>query len=277
MKVAFLFKRPTLLELKEIKTTRFDGIITGYQNIDQSLINDCLKSKLFIWMEIGCFVGEDLWRIYPNSRPVVKKKPINRLGPPENRWYAGVIPTKEVILNRIKLISSKIKSLSEIEAIYLDFCRFPGRWEDGEGQFILADNTENDLTERQKLISNFILSIKEVTIKNDLKLGIFLTPYDNNYYGQDLNFISKACDFLSPMLYFKICYQSVSWIRNRIDYFYHKTNKKILPVLQSLPEPELISTDDFITSLTMINQKNTQGYMILSWEYLTQDLKKAIM
>lgn len=126
-KVAFAFKKPNSKEVALIKTTGFSHLITNYKNIDSELIATCRKNKSPLWMEIGCFVGEELWEKFPLSRPTIDGKPIDKLGPPGNKWYAGVIPLPKVIEDRLNLINRLLNKYRQIEVIYLDFCRFPGR------------------------------------------------------------------------------------------------------------------------------------------------------
>src|SRR5690242_20788796 len=97
IKVAFITGKLNFEMLKVIRDAGFTGIITTYKDIDYDLFVHARLNHLKVAIEVGCFIGEDLWEKYPTSRPIVRGKPIAKLGPLGEKWYAGVIPLPEVI------------------------------------------------------------------------------------------------------------------------------------------------------------------------------------
>ncbi len=275
-KITFTFKQPDNNIISKIKQSGFSAIITNHINIDEALVKNTKRQGLALWTEIKCFEGEELWQKYPNARPIINNTPIEKLGPQKNKWYAGVIPLTKVIEDRINLIQNVLKTYPEIEVLYLDFCRFPGRWEDGTGKAIIANNTENNIQKRIEIISNFVKKVSSLIKSHNKKLGIFLTPYDNPIYGQDIKTLSPLCNFLSPMLYHKICQQPPSWIGQKIEEYARLANKPILPVIQTIPEPTPVTLPEFKTEYQQTRRNNSEGTMILNWESLSEEMRQHI-
>jgi len=276
IKAAFVTEKANFETLKAIKETGFTTIITNYKNIDYNVFFHAHFNHLKVAIEVGCFIGEDLWEKYPTSRPIVRGKPIAKLGPLGEKWYAGVIPLPDVIEDRLILIGHLIERYQDIEALFLDFCRFPGRWEDGENYAIVANNTGNDPGYRQVIISNFVKNVLEICNTSNTQLGIFLTPYDNNMYGQDIDYLRNLCQFLSPMLYHKICQKPIEWIGKKIHEFSILSGKPILPIIQSIPEPETVSPTEFEDTLKQTMHEGSLGFAVLSWEALNTEMRSKI-
>lgn len=271
--IAFTFNNPGLLSLATVRKTGFTTLITGYKNLTPKTILSIKNSGLHPWVEVGCFVGEDLWEKYPSSRPAQNGKPVEKLGPAGNRWYAGVIPTKEVITDRLELIRSTLDNLLGVEALFLDFCRFPGRWEDGQGSAISGQNINRDGDEKQYIITSFIADVRKLCDARRVPLGIFLTPDDHAVYGQNLGDISMLCRFSAPMLYHAIYRKPVSWIGDRLDFFRNKVSNDIIPVIQSLPEPIPLTIEEFRSAIH-IADNDTQGLMILNFEAMDNTMRE---
>jgi len=272
-RVAFTFKKPRAEDFISVKEAGFTTLIASYTNLDRKSFSTAQKFGLELWVEVGCFVGKELWQKCPHSRPQTKGSPTNTSKPEGDNSYAGVVPLPEVIENRLALIKNLVQNYPGMKALYLDFCRFPGRWENGEGQAIFAENIEPDLTTRQKIITGFVEKAAEICKEGGVSLGIFLTPYDNKEYSQDVGRLASLCRYLSPMLYHKICRKPTSWIGERIGYYSVLAEKSVLPVIQSIPEPSAVSLNEFKESVQQAHQKNSLGLMVLSWEDMSPKMR----
>jgi hypothetical protein len=276
IKAAFITGKANFETLKAIRETGFTDIILNYKDIDYDVFFHAHSNYLKVAIEVGCFIGEDVWEKYPTSRPLVRGKPIAKLGPLGEKWYAGVIPLVEVIEDRLNLIGHLLERYQDTEALFLDFCRFPGRWEDGENQAIVADNTENDPSSRQVIITNFVKRVLAICDKSNTQLGIFLTPYDNDMYGQNIKYLRNLCHFLSPMLYHKICQRPIEWVGKKIREFSILSGKPILPIIQSIPEPEIVSPAEFEGTLKQTLHEGSLGFAVLNWEALNTEMRSKM-
>ncbi len=273
--MSFAFGRLSARDMQKMHAADFQVIITGSSNIAEPMLDMTRENGLLVWVEVSCFQGEELWQRFPQSRPTVDGKQISKTGPPGNKWYAGVLPNPKVVADRLLFIE-KLLDRYKVPVLYLDFCRFPGRWEDGLGQAISAENGETRAGKRMKIITDFVRQVAKLCRARGTKLGIFLVPYDNSEYGQDLGEVAQICDYFSPMLYHKICGRKTEWIGDRCNFFSKKLNRKIIPVLQSLPEPTPLPPVEFRQALNQVDKKLSQGVMILSWESLTPEMKVAV-
>ena len=179
-----------------------------------------------------------------------------------------------MVVDRLELIESILKNLNGVETVFLDFCRYPGRWEDGKGHAVAADNIRQDTHERQRTITSFIRLVRTLCDAKNVSLGIFLTPYDHAAYGQDLAKVSTLCQLSAPMLYHAICHRSVAWIDERLVFFKNSVTNDIVPVIQSIPEPNPLTPEEFTTSLR-IAMHNTSGAMVLTYEAMDKAMKEA--
>lgn len=270
-RAAFTFA-PAEMDFSEVHRSGFNTVIFGYDKLEENLIRRAKDSGFDVWIEIGCFVGEELWEKYPNSRPVVNGTPVNKLGPKDYKWYAGVVPTPEIVADRLQLIEKLMEKHKGVDVYYLDFCRFPGRWEDGEEHAVFADNTINDQRKRSEIITGFVANVKNIANTFSTSLGIFLTPYDNEDFGQDLFRLQNICDYFSPMLYHNICGKPVGWIGERAGHYQRQVGN-IVPVIQSLPEPDRLSSEEFAASIQQVIRSDPAGIMVLTYEAMDINMR----
>jgi hypothetical protein len=75
------------------------------------------------------------------------------------------------------------------------------------------------------------------------------------------------------MLYYQVCKQSVDWIGRRIKDCASLAGKKVLPVIQSAPEPGPLSLAEFKKAVFQTHCQESLGLMVLSWEAMTQKMR----
>jgi hypothetical protein len=77
------------------------------------------------YAEVALFVGERHWRRHPESRPLGPDgRPHAKRG-----WYAGVCPSQEWLVEAKLREVERLLGSGRVDGIWLDFIRFPGRWE----------------------------------------------------------------------------------------------------------------------------------------------------
>jgi hypothetical protein len=99
------------------------AVFGGYE--DPALVASLHEHGIKVFAEVAIFVGKQYWERYPYSRPITSTgEPI----PPEG-WYYGVNPiTPEIRTHNLERIRRLIERY-EVDGVWLDFCRWPCRWE----------------------------------------------------------------------------------------------------------------------------------------------------
>ena len=99
------------------------AVFGGYDNA--AFVDAAHAAGLQVFAEFGCFVGERWWDRYPESRPVTAD---GRLMPKQG-WYAGVIPTLPALRQELLAGLEKLVMEKDLDGVWLDFIRWPTRWE----------------------------------------------------------------------------------------------------------------------------------------------------
>lgn len=99
---------------------------------DQALAKLLRNEGIRIYAEFGVFVGESYWGEIPGSRPV---------GPdgakiPKLDWYAGLNPASSELRRRKLEEFREVLESGILDGIWLDFIRWPSRWEERNPQFL---------------------------------------------------------------------------------------------------------------------------------------------
>lgn len=105
--------------------------------------------------ETGCFVGDGHWKSHPESRPVLADGSLlEKAG-----WYAGVCANQDwladAIVDRVRRQGEEL----EIDGVWLDFIRWPTRWEMREPMLFESCYCDKCLADFQKA--------REVAIPDD--------------------------------------------------------------------------------------------------------------
>lgn len=308
-KSAFLFSLSKEI-LQQAKELNLSSIYLNEKYISKentSLIKEILGNDIKIYVEISIFAGKDLLEKYPDS------KPVDALGKATHKdWYFGICPTHEGVR---KERLEKIQELSKenIDGIFLDFIRYPTKWEEpdpyildtcycprclklfeayiGEpiegvgGEGTQLENTalhidgsyyHEWLEFKTNTITSFVSDAKDVlSLNENILLGLFAVPWDDSEYGsaikriigQDFMKLSEYIDIFSPMLYHKMCGKDITWIKDKVDYFW-QIGKPFLPLIQTEPKPIEISFDEFKHALSYASELPSQGVCVFFLEDL---------
>ena len=99
------------------------AVFGGYE--DPALVAALHEQGIKVFAEVALFVGKRYWERYPHSRPITSTgEPMTAEG-----WYYGVNPTiPEIRKHNLERIRTLIERY-EVDGVWLDFCRWPCRWE----------------------------------------------------------------------------------------------------------------------------------------------------
>ncbi len=130
---------------------------------------------------------------------------------------------------------------------------------------------------KAKNIVSFVKEVKELISlgENNVQLGLFAVPWEDKEFGagikrvvaQDFGKLADYVDIFSPMLYHKKCGQNVSWIKQKVDYFWN-LGGPFLPLVQTEASPNAISADEFANALEFAVAKPSLGVCLYSFEEL---------
>jgi hypothetical protein len=191
-----------------------DSIFIGEKNANHdnlaTLREELPGKKIFV--EIGIFAGKELFETYPDAKPVeAEGKDIVR------DWYHALCPTHEGLwqdrLQRLEELTTL-----DIDGIWLDFIRYPTKWEEPEpvlldtcycqrclGKFekYLGEKIEGKGLQEIKLdidgryyyewmeyktevINSFVKVAREIIDRSEeeIKLGLFAVPWEEHERGE---------------------------------------------------------------------------------------------
>ncbi len=86
------------------------------------------------YAELALFVGERHWQSHPESRPLGS----DGLPLPKRGWYAPVCPNQPWLVEAKLRQAEQLLRSGRVDGIWLDFIRFPGRWEERRGALAQA-------------------------------------------------------------------------------------------------------------------------------------------
>ena len=99
------------------------AVFGGYE--DPALVAALHEQGIKVFVEVALFVGKRYWEQYPHSRPITSTgEPMAADG-----WYYGINPiSPEIRTHNVERIRTLIERY-EVDGVWLDFCRWPCRWE----------------------------------------------------------------------------------------------------------------------------------------------------
>ncbi len=141
------------------------------------------------------------------------------------------------------------------------------------------------LTFKTGYITLFARDAKELVTQSgkSLKLGIFAIPWDNTEFGdaitrvlsQDLGALSVVVDMFSPMLYHQDCAKDLSWVKEKVAYFWNFGTVFFATIsINSDIVGQTMSANDFAQALENAATKPSSGVCVINLESMAvrQDL-----
>ena len=99
------------------------AVFGGYQ--DPAFVEAAHEAGMPVYAEFGCFVGQRWWQRVPESRPVTSE---GRALLPKDGYY-GVNPSVPEVREAQLAALEALLSTHAIDGVWLDFIRWPCRWE----------------------------------------------------------------------------------------------------------------------------------------------------
>ena len=213
-KSAFFLLVPTDSSIQSAKTLKLDSVFASSTHLSVEVISKLraeLGEKIQINAEIGIFAGKDLLEKFSDAKPV---EALNT--PTEKDWYCGICPTHEGVRSHAL---EKIKALFalDINGIWLDFIRYPSKWEEPEpyildtcycdrcmqkfSEYIGEPIAGNSAEEKALLIdgsyyiewlefkcgqiTSMVKAVQDLIKESgkNIKLGFFAVPWDEKEHG----------------------------------------------------------------------------------------------
>ena len=284
-----------------------DAVFGGYQ--DMAFLAAAQAAGLKVYAEFGCFQGVDWWNEFPESRPVMA----NGSPLPPVDWYHGVNPSvpevRQLLLERLRELLTNYP----IDGIWLDFIRWSCRWENKRpnlvqtsfdhatmqrfmtdtGTILDKENPADDILTKHfeiwtawkcEQIRSWVAEARRVVdaIRPEITLGLFGIPWLSEDFdgairsiiGQDFQQLAVYIDVFSPMTYHRMCYQSVDWIESITAHFRQATRKQVVPIIQSMDEPDTLPLQEYRKALK-IAQTVGDGVIVFTLEGMLTDKKLA--
>jgi len=267
-------------------------ISLNWEHLDKELVGLLQRKGVKVYAEVSLFVGEEVWGKYPDARPIDRYgQPMEAIG-----WYHGVCPNHpKVREEKFNIIESVIETCG-VDGLWLDFIRYPCRWEKVRTSQITEycfcpnclEKFENDvggvpdgerwIAWKCKQITEFVSEVRKriEMSKKPILLGMFAVPWiDDTYRGairsiicQDFRALSVFVDVFGVMAYHKLTEKSISWIGYIVQKLDRMTEKSIVPLVQSMDEPEIISKDEFERSINIAVEQPSDGVIVFNFEDL---------
>jgi len=258
------------------------AVFGGYD--DPALVATLHDRGIRIFAEVALFVGKNLWKRYPHSRPILSTGvPMAPEG-----WYYGVNPVIPGIRHHtLKKFQGLIERFP-VDGVWLDFIRWPCRWEKPDpqllqtsfdpftlesfqkdtgihipskvtsipdrAQWILEHHREEWTRWKCQQITEFVKQVREILKRapRTILLGLFGVPWRSldfdgairHIIAQDYRALSAHVDIFSPMVYHKLCGKDVPWIAEVTTWVWHETGKPVWPIVQAMDEPKPLKTQE---------------------------------
>lgn len=203
---AFRNKSPGQIS-KYLKKCGINAVV--HVPFDNSIINQLRKNGIKAYAELSMFCGSYYWDGHPESRPVLSDGSLAEM----DGWYAGICPSQQWLINQKIKEAENIAREYPIDGLWLDFMRWPTKWEakapkiqytcfcksclkrfqDETGiripeelkstkevsRWIYANHSENWYEWRSDIIVETAKKIRDAVTKyrKDAIIGIFLVPW----------------------------------------------------------------------------------------------------
>lgn len=298
-----------------LRECRATGVVVPAHAITSDLLARAQDANLAVAADLTMFAGAALRDAFPDSAP------INDSGAPmmADAWYLPVCPNHAGIrarhLEQLTLLLERHGA--QLAGIWLDFIRYPMRWEVAQprlAQVCFCDRclnlflreAERGYTPAQRAtlthgilagrhgewvewkcnrIAGFVREIANLIRARQpgLRLGLFALPWRLTDYdgairaivGQDLALLGRIVDIVSPMTYHRLCYRDLPWIAAVAREAAQRSGAAILPVVQSLDQPQPLAATKFSQALDLAGNVADAGVMIFELSSTARDPAKV--
>ena len=249
---------------------------------DAALAGALRQGGIRIFAEFGVFAGESYWNKYPGSRPLSSEgQPLEKIEwyaglnpaneqvrkekladfqymletyPLDGIWLDFIRwpchwEVTDPLLELTSFDKDTIQKFSRDTGIKLDSVDDPAQ----AARQILEQHQDEWSEWRCDQITEWVAESRKLIDRYSpgTKLGLFGVPWIKDYddaittvIGQDYEALGKHIDIFSPMVYHLMCGRPVSWIGEVTNWIGRVTGKDVLPIIQTLNEPEILSPEE---------------------------------
>ena len=248
---------------------------------DEAAVEAARAEGLRVFLEFPCFTGRDLWRRFPDSRPVCSDGSL--LEPVDG--YCGVNPAHPAVradrLAALEVLMDRFRP----DGLWLDFIRWPCRWERPQPDMpavsfdpatVALFATEigvGDLPRdpvkaaarirsrhaaaweawRCRRVESWVADARRIVHDRGATLGLFSVPWRVTDFGgavmstigQDFRALAAMVDVISPMVYHLMCGREVEWIADVISDLADAGCRRIWPIIQAVDVPSPLSAPEY--------------------------------
>jgi hypothetical protein len=116
-------------------------------------------------------------------------------------------------------------------------------------------------------------------------LGLFGVPWGlserdgaiTKVIGQDYRALGQYVDIFSPMVYHRICGQTIDWIATIVEEVHALSGKPVWPIIQAVDEPAPLPAEEYGRALdAALHSTASEGVMVFTLEAATAGAKLAV-
>ncbi len=295
--------------------TGANAVYVSHRKLDQIPLAYLHQQKIQVFIDWGIFVGEDLRQQYPDSVPLDEMGtpferddwyvPVCPNHPQVRTQHLAEIAKlldhhgHELAGLWLDFIRYPVRwEVKQPRLRQLCFCRhclnlfleaerehYTTSEIQALARLILHERQEEWVAWKCARIAQFVQAVRtQIAVRKlPLLLGIFSLPWQRTDYagairtvaGQDLGLLAEHVDIISPMVYHKLCYRSVAWIEEVIHDVLDWTHRPVLPIIQSVDQPDVMTAAQLDDALTHASSASGNGVMIFTLDPLLASKEKC--
>lgn len=282
-------------------------VFGGYD--DPALAAALRERGVRVMAEFGCFVGQEWWQRYPDSRPLLA----DGMPLPPDDWYYGVNPAHPGVRDTLLARLRELMARQPLDGLWLDFIRWPCHWESPApplpqtsfdaatvaafgrdhglppfsggaraAQALLGEHREAWWAWRCRQITGFAAEAAAIVraAQPDCLVGAFTVPWRRSDHdgaltrvvGQDLDALAEHVDVFSPMVYHRMVGQDPAWIAGVCEDV-RATGKAVWPIIQSVDDPQGLTPDEYRAALEVALSAG-DGALVYSLQGLEDEARR---
>lgn len=111
---------------EQLRALGLDGVFI--KSYEAEWIAGLKESGLKVYASLACFMGAGVWQQFPGSRPILS----DGSPAPKDDWYEPALPTLPQLREARLAQLDHLAATLPLDGIWLDFIRWPARWEKPE-------------------------------------------------------------------------------------------------------------------------------------------------
>ncbi|MBN1285900.1 MAG: hypothetical protein JXB47_10920 [Anaerolineae bacterium] len=275
---------------ERLRAVGFDGVFL--HTPAPAWVDGLRAAGLRIYESIGVFAGADVWQRFPDARPVMA----NGDPAPQEDWYTPGLPTHPALrADRLAKLQGVLAG-APLDGVWLDFIRWPARWERHPDKLNLYHSSFDPLTLRQfrqdtgidlpagrilgaaaetwfawrcEQVASFVQEARALLKRRwpGALLGVFTVPWTGDDFdgaltrivGQDIARLASHVDVFSPMVYHRLCGRDPAWTGAVTAWVRAQSDREVWPIVEAIdPYP----ADEFEAACRSALAASSGGVMV---------------